>query len=295
MYLFTLLQIKKSILSGELYCPPEAALLLSSYSVQSQFGDYDPNVYKPGFLRNQTLIPENVKRQFQMSNDMWEDRIVAWYSQRIGLLSEEAELEYLKIAQDLEMYGVSYFDIQNKRGTNLWLGVDSLGLSIYEYMDKMTPKIAFPWSEIRNISFNDKKFVIKPNDKKSPDFTFYASRVRINRQILQICIGNHEQFLRKRNLDSIELQQIKVQAKEDRAKKQVHLYSTAYDLFGVSLITVKSIKLFICVYLLIVHVYYLKQYQLVLENSQSTGRVTNYAKYVKRGEVLYSVIVTGTK
>lgn len=32
----------------------------------------------------------------------------------------------------------------------------------------MTPKIGFPWSEIRNISFNDKKFVIKPIDKKAP-------------------------------------------------------------------------------------------------------------------------------
>lgn len=33
---------------------------------------------------------------------------------------------------------------------------------------RMTPKIGFPWSEIRNISFNDKKFVIKPIDKKAP-------------------------------------------------------------------------------------------------------------------------------
>lgn len=33
---------------------------------------------------------------------------------------------------------------------------------------RMTPKIGFPWSEIRNISFNDKKFVIKAIDKKSP-------------------------------------------------------------------------------------------------------------------------------
>jgi hypothetical protein len=39
---------------------------------------------------------------------------------------------------------------------------------------RLTPKIGFPWSEIRNISFNDKKFVIKPIDKKAPvsDFSF---------------------------------------------------------------------------------------------------------------------------
>lgn len=33
---------------------------------------------------------------------------------------------------------------------------------------RLTPKIGFPWSEIRNISFNDKKFVIKPIDRKAP-------------------------------------------------------------------------------------------------------------------------------
>lgn len=33
---------------------------------------------------------------------------------------------------------------------------------------RLTPKIGFPWSEIRNISFNDKKFIIKPIDKKAP-------------------------------------------------------------------------------------------------------------------------------
>lgn len=45
-------------------------------------------------------------------------------------------MEYLKIAQDLEMYGVNYFGIKNKKGTDLWLGVDALGLNIYEKEDK---------------------------------------------------------------------------------------------------------------------------------------------------------------
>ena len=77
-------------------------------------------------------------------------------------------MEYLKIAQDLEMYGVNYFSIKNKKGTDLFLGVDALGLNVYEAEDRLTPKIGFPWSEIRNISFNDKKFVIKPIDKRAP-------------------------------------------------------------------------------------------------------------------------------
>ena len=101
-------------------------------------------------------------------------------------------MEYLKIAQDLEMYGVNYFEIKNKKGTELWLGVDALGLNIYEKDDRLTPKIGFPWSEIRNISFNDRKFVIKPIDTKAPNFVFFAPRLRINKRILTLCMGNHE-------------------------------------------------------------------------------------------------------
>lgn len=44
---------------------------------------------------------------------------------------------------------------------------------------RLTPKIGFPWSEIRNISFNDKKFVIKPIDKKAPvsDSSYWTRKV----------------------------------------------------------------------------------------------------------------------
>lgn len=108
------------------------------------------------------------------------------------------------------MYGVNYFEIRNKKGTELWLGVDALGLNIYEKDDKLTPKIGFPWSEIRNISFNDKKFIIKPIDKKAPDFVFFAPRVKINKRILALCMGNHELYMRRRKPDTIDVQQMKV-------------------------------------------------------------------------------------
>ena len=52
------------------------------------------------------------------------------------LCREDGVLEYLKIAQDLEMYGVNYFEIRNKKGSDLWLGVDALGINIYEKENK---------------------------------------------------------------------------------------------------------------------------------------------------------------
>lgn len=85
---------------------------------------------------------------------------------------------------------------------------------------RLTPKIGFPWSEIRNISFNDRKFIIKPIDKKAPDFVFFAARVRINKRILALCMGNHELYMRRRKPDTIDVQQMKAQAKEEKLAKQ---------------------------------------------------------------------------
>ncbi|WAR09124.1 RADI-like protein [Mya arenaria] len=290
------LQVKDAILNDEIYCPPETSVLLASYACQAKFGDYNTD--------------------HKLTRDQWEERIKNWYAEHTSMLREDAMMEYLKIAQDLEMYGVNYFEIKNKKGTDLLLGVDALGLNVYEFSDRLTPKIGFPWSEIRNISFNDKKFVIKPIDKKAPvimknwrknnsmmtfetelencsipeityyhhvdntnilsryeicglpypcyklgvprtkiilkltpkvgfpwseirnisfsdkkfilkpidrrapDFVFYAPRLRINKRILALCMGNHELYMRRRKPDTIEVQQMKAQAREDKMAKQ---------------------------------------------------------------------------
>ena len=47
--------------------------------------------------------------------------------------------------------------IQNKKGTQLWMGVDAFGLNIYEQDDQLSPKISFPWGEIRNVEYHGKK------------------------------------------------------------------------------------------------------------------------------------------
>ncbi|KAM5227119.1 radixin isoform 3-T3 [Hipposideros larvatus] len=215
------LQVKEAILNDEIYCPPETAVLLASYAVQAKYGDYNKEIHKQGYLANDRLLPQRVLEQHKLTKEQWEERIQNWHEEHRGMLREDSMMEYLKIAQDLEMYGVNYFEIKNKKGTELWLGVDALGLNIYEHDDKLTPKIGFPWSEIRNISFNDKKFVIKPIDKKAPDFVFYAPRLRINKRILALCMGNHELYMRRRKPDTIEVQQMKAQAREEKHQKQL--------------------------------------------------------------------------
>ncbi|XP_071801059.1 radixin-like [Asterias amurensis] len=214
------LQVKEAILNDDIYCPPETSVLLASYAVQAKYGSYDGKKHKAGFLSNDRILPSRVMDQHKMDKVQWEERIVNWYKEHKTMMREDAMMEYLKIAQDLEMYGVNYFDIKNKKGTGVFLGVDALGLNIYEKSDKLSPKVGFPWSEIRNISFNDKKFVIKPIDKKAPDFVFYAPRLRINKRILALCMGNHELYMRRRKPDTIEVQQMKAQAREDKLNKQ---------------------------------------------------------------------------
>ncbi|KAM4648980.1 merlin isoform 8-T8 [Amazona ochrocephala] len=186
-----------------------------------QYGDYDPNVHKRGFLAQEELLPKRVINLYQMTPEMWEERITAWYAEHRGRARDEAEMEYLKIAQDLEMYGVNYFAIRNKKGTELLLGVDALGLHIYDPDNRLTPKISFPWNEIRNISYSDKEFTIKPLDKKIDVFKFNSSKLRVNKLILQLCIGNHDLFMRRRKADSLEVQQMKAQAREEKARKQM--------------------------------------------------------------------------
>ncbi|TRY78970.1 hypothetical protein DNTS_014727 [Danionella cerebrum] len=214
------LQVKEAILNDDIYCPPETAVLLASYAVQMKHGAYNIQYHVPGYLCKDKLLPQRVLEQHKLTKEQWEQRIKKWHEQHKSMSREDAMIEYLKIAQDLEMYGVNYFSIKNKKGSELWLGVDALGLNIYERSDKLTPKIGFPWSEIRNISFNDKKFVIKPIDKKSPDFVFYAPRLRINKRILALCMGNHDLYMRRRKPDTIEVQQMKAQAREEKNKRQ---------------------------------------------------------------------------
>lgn len=83
-------------------------------------------------------------------------------------------------------------EFQNKKDTELWLGVTALGLNIYEKENKLTPKTTFTWSEIRHISFDDKKFVIKPVEKSSPNFIFFSQKARMNKLVSSsLCIKSY--------------------------------------------------------------------------------------------------------
>lgn len=51
------LQVKEAILTDEIYCPPETAVLLASYACQIKFGDYNKEKCPSGFLAEERLLP----------------------------------------------------------------------------------------------------------------------------------------------------------------------------------------------------------------------------------------------
>ncbi|XP_018426514.1 PREDICTED: merlin-like [Nanorana parkeri] len=219
------LQVKKQILDEEIICSPEASVLLASYAVQAKYGDYNPNIHQPGFLSQDELLPQRVLQQYQMTTEMWQEKITAVHAGHRGISRDEAEMNYLKIAQDLDMYGVNYFPITLvKNDSDILLGVDAKGIHIYGKNNKISPLESFKWGDIRNISYDDKKLKLIPIDKKAEAFKFYSKEHKVNKLILHLCIGNHNLFLTKRKVDSTEIQEMKAQAKEEktRRKKEHH-------------------------------------------------------------------------
>ncbi|VDK62909.1 unnamed protein product [Cylicostephanus goldi] len=75
------LQIKQAILSMDLYCSPEASVLLASFAVQAINGDCTDET-EP--LDLDKLLPKSVIEQYDMSADMWRERIKRWWQNNHG-------------------------------------------------------------------------------------------------------------------------------------------------------------------------------------------------------------------
>lgn len=213
------LQVKESILNDDVYCAPDTAVLLASLACQVKYGDRKTANLSVDQLAREKLLPPRILGQFKISALDWAERIANWWSEHDQMLRDEAMVEYLKVCQELEMYGVTYFAIRNKRNTVLSLGVDSWGINIYDPADKLTPKIGFAWTDLGAIRCSKKKLVLKASGQKTADFVIYTDHERITKRITALCIGNHQLFFRRRLPDTPELEQLKLEANEERQKQ----------------------------------------------------------------------------
>lgn len=221
------LQIREQIVAGEVYAPPEMSVLFAAMSLQGMHGDYDDSQHS-NTIESENELPERVLEQHNLIPLQWAERIRNSWKTLEGTPKDQAIQDYLTITQDLEQYGVTYYEITNKKGTKLWLGVHNLGMDIYEWKNKVTPRLGFPWKEIRNISFNDKRFTIKMVGKDSPDFKFVSPRFRLNKRILALCVGNHQFFVARRRAASSGMS-----IREDRATLEAKIKKTKEQLLAI--------------------------------------------------------------
>ncbi|VDM44660.1 unnamed protein product [Toxocara canis] len=214
-------QVKDAIVSEALYCPPETSVLLASLAMQAKYGDYIAQTQGPDFHDMDRLLPQTVMGQLKLSLDHWRNRIKVWWADHKGMSEERAMLEFLKIAETLDMFGVNYFGIRNKKGTELELGVDALGLNVYERGHRLSPIVGLAWAEIRKISFNGKRLIIKPVSKQTNNIVFRVPCARTSEDILSLCVGNHELYMRRRKPDCAEVLVLRQQAEEKRKQKEL--------------------------------------------------------------------------
>ena len=70
-------------------------------------------------------------------------------------------LEYLKLAQDLEMYGIAYYPVINKKGKEVFIGIDCLSTYFYRPGEIIDPKTIIPHSQVHKVKATNKELTIK--------------------------------------------------------------------------------------------------------------------------------------
>uniref|UniRef100_A0A8C9LB44 FERM domain-containing protein n=1 Tax=Pavo cristatus TaxID=9049 RepID=A0A8C9LB44_PAVCR len=165
-----------------------------------QYGDYDPNFHEPGFLAHDELLPKRVSLQYQLTAEMWEEKITAWYAEHRGI----ARYEMISFFGNPVLISNYFFAVTAP--TQLSLGLDPL------------PHLC--WSEkcqILSCQAAVGLFFSLDGVQFCHSHIFFPFLI----QILQLCIGNHDLFMRRRKVDSIEIQQMKAQAREEKARKKM--------------------------------------------------------------------------
>ncbi|KAJ7372882.1 Tyrosine-protein phosphatase non-receptor type 21 [Desmophyllum pertusum] len=168
---FYYLQLKGKILEGSLSCEKNNAVLLASYSAQAELGDYDAESYA-SFVENHNIFPLNVTAAVH-SKETLEQQVINLYQHHRGMTSEEAQLEYITITQQLEGYGDEYYPakglllpgltsiawLKDKDGFIILVGASFLGIVVRH--PHGLPPAYFRWPDIVRISHNKKYFCIE--------------------------------------------------------------------------------------------------------------------------------------
>ncbi|XP_076009789.1 tyrosine-protein phosphatase non-receptor type 3 isoform X2 [Genypterus blacodes] len=188
------LQIRSDIREGRLECPLSAAVVLSSYAVQSELGDHCPSQL-PAYLSKCHFLPEQDEDFLSKVEDL--------HPQHKGLKQSEAELCFLNTARTLELYGVELHAALDPNNSPLMVGLASSGVAVF---CNMICSSFFPWGNIIKISFKRKRFLIHLKRKHGETQDCVISLVmpcsKTCKNLWRSCVDHHSFFSSNRTARS---------------------------------------------------------------------------------------------
>ncbi|XP_059724890.1 protein 4.1 isoform X10 [Haemorhous mexicanus] len=181
------LQLRQDILTGRLPCSFATLALLGSYTVQSELGDYDPDLHGPDYISEFKVAPNQTKEL--------EEKVVELHKTYRSMTPAQADLEFLENAKKLSMYGVDLHQAKDLEGVDITLGVCSSGLLVYK--DKLRIN-RFPWPKVLKISYKRSSFFIKirPGEQEQYESTigFKLPSYRAAKKLWKVCVEHHTFF-----------------------------------------------------------------------------------------------------
>lgn len=184
---FVCLQVRRDVLSGRLPCSFVTHALLGSYMVQSDLGDYDPQVHGPDYLSELQFAP-------QQSPEL-ELKVAELHQQHKGQTSASADLHYLENARKLAMYGVDLHPAKDSAGIDILMGVCASGLLVYR--DRLRIN-RFAWPKILKISYKRNNFYIRIRpgefDHYESTIGFKLAHLKAAKRLWKTCVEHHTFF-----------------------------------------------------------------------------------------------------
>ncbi|NXK51180.1 EPB41 protein, partial [Chauna torquata] len=181
------LQLRQDIVTGRLPCSFATLALLGSYTVQSELGDYDPDLHSTDYISEFKLAPNQTKEL--------EEKVMELHKTYRSMTPAQADLEFLENAKKLSMYGVDLHQAKDLEGVDITLGVCSSGLLVYK--DKLRIN-RFPWPKVLKISYKRSSFFIKirPGEQEQYESTigFKLPSYRAAKKLWKVCVEHHTFF-----------------------------------------------------------------------------------------------------
>ncbi|XP_045459753.1 FERM domain-containing protein 5 [Melitaea cinxia] len=157
------LQLKRDLLHGRLYCTSNEAAMLGALIIQIELGDYDPNIHVGNYVTEMRLLlrqTDTIEARIQeLHRDPMEGTPGGTGGVK-GMSTQEAERTFLKIACQLDTYGVDPHPVKDHRGNQLYLGINHSGILTFQGSRKTHH---FKWSEVHKINFEGRMFIVHLN------------------------------------------------------------------------------------------------------------------------------------